>query len=537
MDSRPVVLIYKKRNRDISPLERVCSDLNWSLRVCEGDDELSAEIEKGTALAIVVPLGSTEEGTKNAREFAVTLERILQPEDPDLLILYSTEGLTPTHWPSRGELELDPRLTRIFGDDSGRPQYVSEDSDWKRTIQILGSLKNRLRLERNPKQRTLVIDVSPSVHPSRELIRVPFPTEASVLLRSAFKDMAHIAIAFPRQGFSGSLAFAVTPFDSHGKKRKQFFVKVYPGSEKVFKEVENCLTYAESDLETGCYPPLVHQRRYQGKAYSLFVTELVDGPEDRPMTFRDILQSRRYSAQKVRTYILTALKKMDQGWKSKTAQEPVDLLTAYLGDTLKREDRAGKLESENKFNGWFGNCADSLPLNQKIRNSFSPDLLQGERSKICHGDLHTDNMMVKTFSQPIFIDFSRTGDTHPLKDLVTLESDLIIRGLDGVRELFPREQFALFLKSIPYDSNDRKHKKLTTGIRKQQVKKVLIVLSVLRKNAKSVHDASEAEYLLAALLKTLEVLSYGKLPFDQNERAVMYVTFARDRIKQLSSGT
>src|SRR5258708_250782 len=173
MDSRPVVLIYKKRNRDISPLERVCSDLNWSLNVCEGDDELRGEIEKGIALAIIVPLGSTEEGTKNAREFAVTLEGILQPEDPDVLILYSTQDFTPKDWS-----EPDPRLTYVFGDDSGRPRFVPDDRDWKRTIQILGSLKTRLRLERNPKQRTLVIHFSPSAHQSRELVQVPFPTEA-----------------------------------------------------------------------------------------------------------------------------------------------------------------------------------------------------------------------------------------------------------------------------------------------------------------------------------------------------------------------
>lgn len=529
MDNRPVVLIYKKRGRDISALERACSDSNWSLMVCEGDDELRAEIEKGVALAIVVPLGSTEEGTKNAREFAVTLEGILQPEDPDVLILYSTQEFTPQNWSG----EPDPRLTRVFGDDSGRPRFVPDDKNWKLTIEILGSLKTRLRLERNPKQRTLDLTFSSSVHQSREL--VPFPTEASVLLRSAFKDMSRIQIAFPRQGFSGSLAFAVTPFDFNGRKCKQFFVKVYPESEKALKEVSNCLTYAERYLVSDCYPPLVHQRRYQGKAYSLFVTELVDGPEHKPMTFQDILHSRRYSTQKVKTFVLTALRKMDQGWKSKVAQEPVDLLATYLGDTLRKEDRAGKLGSENKFNGWFGNCADSLPLNEKIRKSFSSHLLEGKRLKVCHGDLHTDNMMVKTFSQPIFIDFSRTGDSHPLKDLVTIESDLIIRGLDGVRELLSREQFILFLKSVSYDSNDRDRKQLAKSIRrKQQIEKVSAVLSVLRKNARSVHGASESEYLLAALLKTLEVLSYGKLPYDQNERAVRYVTFARDRIKELS---
>lgn len=537
MANIPTVLVYKKRNRDIETLERACVEFGFLLNICETDDELLKEIMSGTIDVIIVPLGSQKEGYKNAAEFAVALEKILQPEDPDMLILYSTEEYTPENWHG----EPDPRLTRVFGENE-EPQIVPDDKQWKHTIQKLQKLQKlrlQLKLQRNPLQRTLTFDFS-LVDSLNETWpkKVPFPTEVEVLLRSAFKDMCRITISFPKQGLSGSLAFMVQPYDQHERKCKQLFVKVYPETSKALLEFTNFLTYVQNYLDSDCYTTYLDNRRYQGKAYSLFVTELVGSSSDTFGTYQDLFHSRYSTAKKIKSLTLNALNKMDKGWQLMLSETPIDLINEYLKNTLEDTVRLEKLNSENTFNKWFGNCADGLTLEQKIRISLPSNLLLGTRTKICHGDLHTDNLMVKKLPgklMPIFIDFSRTRETHSLKDLVTIESDLVIRGLDSIKEFKSREGVRFFLKSIPSYNSNRIPSKSPSLKWKKQAYKVFVVINELRKNARKIHMAPEAEYLVAALLKTLEILSYGRLPREYNERAVEYINFLIYRIKQLGN--
>jgi len=226
----PTVVVYKKRDRDLLPLQAACEILKMALRVVESEEEFQKQCNQEAISCIIVPLGSHEQGGDNAREFANVAAKILQPEDADVSIVYSTEGYTPANWPGT----LDPRP--IYSDDD--PEFLPDDRQWKNTIAKLGQLKKRFRHPRSPAGSTVKTEVeSPS--------KVSFTSEADFLLRAAFKDMSKITIGFPEQGLSGSFAYIIQPFDSFGHECKQVFVKIYADQEKAQKELSNLFTYFE----------------------------------------------------------------------------------------------------------------------------------------------------------------------------------------------------------------------------------------------------------------------------------------------------
>src|SRR5207245_3258497 len=126
---------------------------------------------------------------------------------------------------------------------------------------------------------------------------------------------------------------------------------------------------------------------------------------------------------------------------------------------------------------------------------------------------------------PVLIDFSRTGHVHSVMDLVTLESDLIIRGLNET-DIRP---FLESLNVVLEDSGTAGE--MPIGIPDSlRARKIYVVISLLRFKATTTYGVSLAEYECAALLKTLEFLSLGKLPYHQHIRATQYVTHLCKRL-------
>jgi len=131
----------------------------------------------------------------------------------------------------------------------------------------------------------------------------------------------------------------------------------------------------------------------------------------------------------------------------KTPEDRLDLLDEYTKKFLADQEKRLILDSENTCNRWFGNVADVLELTENIRKSFLR-IYSRNFFKICHGDLHADNIMVKSNGGsliPVFIDFFSHRRTHSLKDLVTLESDMIIRGLGGIKSFSEKRMVRYFL--------------------------------------------------------------------------------------------
>jgi hypothetical protein len=337
--------------------------------------------------------------------------------------------------------------------------------------------------------------------------------------------MSKISVKFPKQGFSGSITCFVSPFDGSGRKCKELFVKIYDEHAKAFQEYRNALEYV--DKYNIDYPRHQHYRRYQGIGYSLMVTECTRGPHNRSWTFFDIIKTDTVPINDIRFFLRKLLAILNK-WNIR--QEKVDLVDCYLGKILKNDNRRRKLESDNRCHRWFGIFTDGLDIEKKTRNFFQEMGIEGTAIGICHGDLHLNNILVKTEGKrlvPVLIDFSRTGSTHFMTDCVTIEIDLIIRGIEGIKAFIDIDTLSLFLNSLETKGQAKRFIQKTKMNKRDmlRIRKIFMIIEMIRAYAYSTYQVSPLEYIGSALLKTLEVLSYGMLPFDQNARATVYVDY------------
>ncbi len=358
---------------------------------------------------------------------------------------------------------------------------------------------------------------------------VPFTSEAHSILRAAFKDMSKISIKFPKQGLSGSIAAVIKPTGCAGESCKRRFVKIYPDQEKALEEQRNT-KYIKPYIDPLHYPEYDDLRRYRGTAYSLVITNLVEGPSGEAQTLKDMVLSQEFSLKQTNEFIVDLLSILRRLPRLKPTT-PLKLIDEYISKYLSDPIKDRFLASYNNNHKWFGNFADGLSLADKIHISLPPDALNGTVYGACHGDFHSENIMLRAVGGkiiPFLIDFSRVGGSHAIKDLVTLETDMVIRGLGGLNMFSIKGNFLDYLRSL----FDRKIFKADIAANeKLQVDKVSMVIKTLRDAAFTDHGVKEIEYCGASLLKTLEVLSYGKLPYDQNERATTYIDYLFERIK------
>lgn len=523
MNGIPLVVIYKSRKRDLQPLEQYCTSHGMSLCIAEEPLQFQQILSKESVSCIIVPLESDESGGHNIREFADIASTILLPEDADITIIYSTEGHTPDKFPGA----LDPRPIKGYDND---PQFIAEDKQWRNTIDKLNSSRDRFSYRRN---KAGIVKTEFQNNPD-----VPFPTEAIFLLRAAFKDMSKISVDFPSQGLSGSIACVIHPFDAFGNPCKPVFAKIYPDLDKAWRELERCMKFAEPYISHSHYPAINLFRRYRGNLCSLMVTDLIEGPGGQELTFMKMIMSSDFSLEQTQEFILDILSIMNNLPRNKP-DERSDLLNDYLQKYLDDEQKRIRLDSENLCNKWFGSFPKDLPLEEKIRDFLPKASLEGTSLGVCHGDFHSENIMgndVKGKLIPFFIDYSRAdGGTHSVKDLVTLESDMIIRGLSGIEGFHDAIRIKTFLESLEKVDGNHNNIEPIDMNEELQLEKARVIIKELRKCAVSDHGVSEIEYAGAALLKTLEVLSYGKLPHDQTIRATTYVTYLCRRIQEISN--
>lgn len=536
---KAVVVLYKKRGRNIAPLRQACGRLKFHLQTVETEAEFRETLRRGGISVIIVNLDANEAGKDNANEFVSTAAQIFEPEDADIHIVYSCEAFTstPEGWPDRA----DPRPIRNYERDK-LLDFTTEDKDWKSTIRKLEHIGKYFRINHSKGKNSVDFAIAQST--------VPFPSEAIFLIRAAFKDMSRIEVDFPKPGLSGSIACYAQPFDKRLNKCNRMFIKIYPKEAQAINELYHTVEFVENYIHADYYPKYHYFRRYHGKVYSVLVTDLTEGP-DGSKTFKDLIDDEKYSVAVVGDFIRNTLLimnygdllKRDRGWKCIECTEPKNLYDDYLGYFLskddKKEDRKKKLWSENNCHKWFGTLVDLPEINHiedKICCTFLAPNITGTYTKICHGDLHSENIMVKHEGDrlsPLFIDFSRTWETHSLKDLVTLETDMIIRGLRCIKSFSIAPVVKDFLNKLSFPADETKYEKewVADSAELTRLMKVLVVLKELRKDAVEFHKVSQKEYECAALLKTLEILSYGKLPHDQNVRATTYVTYLLERLR------
>jgi hypothetical protein len=328
----------------------------------------------------------------------------------------------------------------------------------------------------------------------------------------------------------------VRPTSNSEEVEKKLFAKIYPDDKKALKDLTNYAEHVQL-LGEDYSPAYQNERRYRGNKYSITISEIVDGPSAKQLTFGDMILSpegKNYSLKAVDDFISESFEVLDSNWKVKA--EKSDLIEVYLEKKLKENENRSNLESENNCHRWFGVPADSSSsLEEKIRQTLPKSVLQGTTSKIIHGDFHIENIMVrqrKAFRiEPVFIDFSRTSETHALVDIVTLEADLIIRGLNGIGAFSNKQGALSFLKFFDNSNSESINKWTYDAVELQQIEKVIHVIKRLRQIALDGYKSTQEEFLGARLLKTLEVLSYGSLGPSQSMRACAYVTYLMSKAR------
>jgi thiamine kinase-like enzyme len=251
----------------------------------------------------------------------------------------------------------------------------------------------------------------------------------------------------------------------------------------------------------------------------MVVMELVANPDGAPLTLMEALQCPDFTTDNVRE-VMSELMHAFQDWRK--PQPAADLITSYLPFLhTQRLDRIRALRSEISANRWFVPHSH-LDTEEQVRSALRIET--GGRSCICHGDLHASNILVEQIGRshmPVLIDFYRTGPAHHLKDLVTLELDLVIRAPQSIFK--EPNTLDVWLRQIAEndfsDTNDLLLAKLSCAV------------LVLREFAHHSREADTTEYGRACILQTLNMLSFGTLSLDQRLRATEIVNHWRARLE------
>jgi hypothetical protein len=517
------VIVYKPSGRDLAPLETACFQSNLRLVTCQDESELEKAVF-GDPISIIATLTSQEHGRKEALEFADIAMQMFRPEDADVLVIYSSITGTPSGWQPGDPPDPRPTVTASGSETNSSAVLELNDIDW------IGSIRRIAAHNSIPRYRATSARLV-NIEPSDRIVgrdAPPFPTEAGFLLRSAFKDMSAISVSAARQGLSGAMVFTVEAFDENSVAMPKKLAKIYPDEGKALKEYNNYKNYVDRYFKTPHHVPHYDNfRRYRGRGYSIFVMDLISDSDGNIVTLLDMIRDPKFDVTTVASLITSLLAVLSGSWSGTILEDHQDLVDQYLGvlSSNDKPERVRAIESEIVCNRWFGGSYDRLSARQKIFSSFPATVLQGSNSKFCHGDLHCDNVLIDGRMReliPIPIDFSRTGRGHFLKDLVTLECDVIIRGPDQIPALSNPTVISGWLRVVGSRSGEP-----IDGVSEAphllQMSKIAAVVGRLRADAQGTYNASLTEYRVSALLKTLDFLSYGHLTYDQTLRAVGYV--------------
>ena len=339
--------------------------------------------------------------------------------------------------------------------------------------------------------------------------------------------MSAVQVSFRKQGLSGSIGFMIQPFGNDGLPTSlKYFGKLYRDDSKAKNDYYNWDAHVRNTMSSLHYPSYDVGRSCKGKAFSLWVTELFEGPGNEVITFRDMVKSERYSVEQVCNFLDSALGVLRRYWKQPFYQGPVDLIDEYLPINRLKEDRVRNLESELIAGLGLGGVWEPSPK-ERLAKHVHPAVVMGKNSKRCHGDFHADNIIPRCFEDkliPAFIDFSNTHPTkHYLTDHVALESDLIINGLDTAN-------IASFCDLLSFDAMPDRD---LLQNQPPAFQKIFHLIMLIRKDARETYGADEGEYLSPALHKTLNLLSYGNYPSAEYERAIQYGRLLVKRLKNI----
>jgi hypothetical protein len=508
-------------------------------------NEVNRLLEKRVPIAMaLVDIVIIERGGDESPKDRSGLEiaRRLHIYDPQFPIV----AITRYHKAHRllSEVSLDPYLEGIL-----LKPFIEDDQEFSRRV----FLDIVAKATAKPKMKQLVA-YAPTSHGTKR-IEGRFALQDDARCKSQVQEIgtndfmalieelfleSHGTITYMRPGFSGSYLFKVTAKSSNNASQgstEKWVVKIDSNEGGLARELQRYLAL-DSRVQRKMYPKLKNDKLSTSGKWSAIAFDL----QSDAITFHEYFAGNP-SSNRTRTLIdkslIPFLKEHYGEGESKqcflweTFYEFEDRIKASILAFL---DDARSL-MPTRLTKEYSSTLDRIshfvkgPTEEAIYN-FEGDF----DTRLIHGDLHSRNVLVsRTAEKLVFIDFANTEQSHFMKDVAKLETDILFHVMDSTQgnqtdwARLPAwdSLLALFVKDKVFS--------LKPSIEDEGLQRVSNLIAILR-NTVTIFSStpSEKEYLIALFHFTLKVLTYRDVSIQKKVFAIHLVNVILDLLDDLS---
>lgn len=340
------------------------------------------------------------------------------------------------------------------------------------------------------------------------------------------------------QGHSGAGVRRVKPFYTTGGGGHDIVVK-FGDSHEIAQEYKNFKEYVQPFLGGGRNTTLLDFRRTPrlgGIIYSLLGTI-----NDRLVDFGDFYR-RTTSVSQIKTALNRLFRNTCGPWYANPGYlQAYDLSTDYQRLLNKYTPQALQQLVAEQLTSVQGKQKLHFNHLKSQRNFTNPLLVMAELSPIratylciTHGDFNYRNLLVDSTGHTWMIDFEKTGQSHILRDVATLDSVIRFQLLAAEEAtLEERLQMEEALCSIEHFSQvERLTTKFSTT--NQALAKAYTIVVHLRTLAHKLvaqnPNDDMSEYYIALFYNALNVLRFSSLSSGQREHALLSASLLVDRL-------
>ncbi|WP_276501208.1 phosphotransferase [Terrimonas pollutisoli] len=332
------------------------------------------------------------------------------------------------------------------------------------------------------------------------------PFEEKILKKLFSKNYYHtLEYKVLSSGFSGSKVIEVTPFKEYGNSAK-YVVKIdnitskerkakIEGELKNFKQfIEGLDTLYTIDPEkTDTHIAIKYNyastdSKIQSKSFASFYENPAKGVADFEVIVRKLFDITLFKSN------------WDVRLNKHHNLRMGDLYTSYINlEKIKKVISRIQDISVDKVN--------SLPLLENFKKIS--DHKMSVKTKVCHGDLHTENFFIDEKENVFLIDFGDTNKHHSVIDYVTLECSIKFRHIPFYIELDVLDKIEDDLLSPSSFSTEFRY----NSIKRSDLTKPFHLIAVIRQlsNQFISDESNKLDYLIALFMLTFRQVRYDGL--------------------------
>lgn len=378
-----------------------------------------------------------------------------------------------------------------------------------------------------------------SVRVSEEMRVSPTPEDVQQILQTLFHDAVSISLArllrlelLPTSTQSGSALVEVRPqYESAWGTR--IIVKLSDRNE-----------IANESLNYKKIKPFLGGNRlavYEGEAYSRdvggIVYRLIDTKLDEQIsTFGELYESSETDTiiQLLDVFFKETFSDLYTDARRQTLNlteiytEALHLTPEKLFDAIEQFHPKALSDLQLRFDGLVGTYWNPI-LWVLPGNAFRVFRREARKKCLCHGDLHSRNILVDSSLRFWLIDFARAAESHALRDFAELETDIKFNLLQvfDLRQLVSFEEVLLI--STNFDSSDDK-----VLFDDENIQRAYEVVLALRRSARRLLNLTgDMEgYYIALLFHTLNVLRLKHITTLKKEHALLAASLLAQRLDE-----